>query len=86
MKLKSLLKAFSMGLIKNIPIVGGIVSEVQNSKNEEAEHSPHGSIDYAKISGYVLGGVAILSLILGWIDEETFKLIFKQLNVFELLN
>lgn len=86
MKIKSILKSVVKGVAKSTPIVGGIVTEIDNSIKEESEHSPEGKIDWAKITGYILGGSIIVSFIAGWITKEDVKFLFNQLLKLELFN
>lgn len=85
MKIKSITKSVLKGLTKSIPLVGGIASELTESSLEATEHAPKGKIDYPRIIGYVLGGVIIVSFLLGAIEKEDVKFLFNQLIKFEFI-
>lgn len=82
----SIIKSVFKGLAKSTPIIGGIVTEMDKTIQEETEHSPQGKIDWAKIVGYILGGVIIISFLAGWITKEDVKFLINQLIKLDLFS
>ena len=86
MKLKSILKSIRLGLLKAIPIVGNVADEVTKGIKEDKEHSPAGKIDYARLFGYLIMAMIVVSVIFGKLDVETAKELIKKLNLFSFFS
>lgn len=85
MKLKSILASFFRGGVKAIPIVGNIATELKDNKENDAAHAPKGSIDYARILGYVIVGSIVLAVIFGKIPVDDAKALINKLGIYSLL-
>ena len=85
-KLKSILKGIALGVLKAVPLVGGITEEVKKSLETDEAHSPKGSIDYARLFGYGIMGVIVLAVIFGKLDIDTAKELIKKLNLFSFFS
>jgi len=82
MKLKSILKGFLTGALKAVPIVGNIATEVKEQVENDVEHSAKGKIDYARLFGYVIMAIIVVSVIIGKLDLEDAEVLIKKLNLF----
>ena len=82
MKLKSIIGSFLKGALKATPIIGGVAKEIIEQKQEEVEHSASGKNDWARIIGYIIVGLAVIALIFGKLDEDTFKVIVNKVSLF----
>lgn len=82
MKLKSILKGFFTGALKAVPILGNVATEVKEQVENDAEHSAKGRIDYARLFGYVIMGIIVVSVIIGKLDLEDAEVLIKKLNLF----
>ena len=89
-KIGSFLKAIGKGAIAEIPVVGSLINTMGNAKNESSAHSPSGKTDYAHLIGVLMPSIIfaflVLAYIMGWIDEETFKMLNSKNNIREVIS
>lgn len=86
MKLKSILKGLFTGALKAVPVVGNIATEIKEQVETDAEHAPKGKIDYARLFGYAIMSIIIISVIAGWLDLEDAETLIKKLNIFSFIS
>jgi len=86
MKLKSILKGFFKGALKAVPIVGNVVTEVNEQIEEDNEHAPKGKLDYPRLFGYLIMAIIVVSVIIGKLDLEDAEILIKKLNLFSFFS
>ena len=71
---------------KNAALNNKNSDEIKEQVETDTEHAPKGKIDYARLFGYAIMSIIIISVIAGWLDLGDAETLIKKLNIFSFIS
>jgi len=78
MKIKALLKEVVNGILPALPF-GNVIAEVKNNIKDNS-YTPKGSINWPKLTMYIITGLIVLGRLLGLITNEDVVQLMQTLS------